>query len=559
MKRFCPLPVLCLTLALALLQVSAAADKNYFYSQLDASGQEIYSHLLQSVDALRSGTPVSITKSGMDRVSASRYMQSSANAVKALNRDHPEIFWLNDWRTEAGGMGNDYTFTLNFNFGDSWSPVYGNRSISDDESAMNSQIAALAAQARAAGSSRYDQLAFVHDWLTHNNLYNSYAAGLGSPVGDSSPWEAISALDTSLSPVCEGYARAFKLICDELGIPCVLASGRDHMWNCVQMEDGAWYAVDVTYDDPVYSYNGVTQDKLESGGESRKYFLVGAQSLQDHTYDRDWSYPTLSAADYKAGSAPSAPEPEPVTPDAPEIPTEPENPTEPETPIAPEMPAEPETSTTPTPPETPTPAPAEPDTDAAVATASNWAREEVGAAIRSGLVPPALRSGYQDQITRADFARLAVILVERITGSSADSLLDSLGREAAVPFRDTSDPYVLAAYSLKIVNGRTKAAFDPNGGITRQEAAAMLARAAKILGAPVNGNAKNFKDSGEFASWAAEAIAYVSSVRAPETNKPVMGGVGGKRFDPMGTYTREQAYITAFRLFQALGGAEGMG
>lgn len=83
----------------------------------------------------------------------------------------------------------------------------------------------------------------------------------------------------------------------------------------------------------------------------------------------------------------------------------------------------------------------------------------------------------------------------------------------------------------------------------------MLTRAANILGAPVNGNAKEFRDSGQFAPWAAEAIAYVSSVRTPDTNQPVMGGVGGKQFDPFGTYTREQAFITAYRLFQALAGS----
>ena len=538
MKRFWTalLSTLFLTLALLPLRAGAAANQDYFYSQLDAGAKEIYSHLLQNRDSLRSGTPVSISKSGMDHASASHYMQSSANAVKALNRDHPEIFWLDGWRTEASGMGNDYTFTLSFDFGDSWSSAYGTRSIAGDESAMNSQIAALAAQARAAGSSRYDQLASVHDWLTHNNLYNSYAAGLRSPIGDSTPWEAISALDTSLSPVCEGYARAFKLVCDELDIPCVLACGGDHMWNCVQMEDGAWYAVDVTYDDPVVSYNGVAQNKLTSGGETRRYFLVGAQDFTDHTYDRDWNYPTLNRVSYAAGSAP-VPEPAPVAPDTAGTPAEPVIPEVPTTPAVPAAPATPDSTTAP------------------AATASDWAREEVDGAIRSGLVPPALQSGYQSKITRAEFAHLAVVLVEQVTGSSADRLLEGLGREMDSPFQDTRDPYVLATYALDIVNGRTKTTFDPDGSITRQEAAAMLTRAANILGAPVNGNAKEFRDSGQFAPWAAEAIAYVSSVRTPDTNQPVMGGVGGKQFDPFGTYTREQAFITAYRLLQALAGS----
>ena len=43
-------------------------------------------------------------------------------------------------------------------------------------------------------------------------------------------------------------------------------------------------------------------------------------------------------------------------------------------------------------------------------------------------------------------------------------------------------PYVGTAYSYGIVNGRTANTFDPEGTITRQEAAAMVARAAKLCG-----------------------------------------------------------------------------
>ncbi len=60
------------------------------------------------------------------------------------------------------------------------------------------------------------------------------------------------------SAVCEGIARAFKYICDELAIPCVVISGQgkssfdreeyeNHAWNKVQVM-GEWLNVDVTYD-----------------------------------------------------------------------------------------------------------------------------------------------------------------------------------------------------------------------------------------------------------------------------------------------------------------------
>ncbi len=56
--------------------------------------------------------------------------------------------------------------------------------------------------------------------------------------------------------VCEGYAHAFKLLCDKFGIDCVSIIGTGysngeseaHMWNAVRL-GGKWYAVDTTWND----------------------------------------------------------------------------------------------------------------------------------------------------------------------------------------------------------------------------------------------------------------------------------------------------------------------
>ena len=86
--------------------------------------------------------------------------------------------------------------------------------------------------------------------------------------------------------LCEGYSRAFKAICDELGIPCVLVNGvyrhaetrqELHMWCHVQL-DGKWYAVDQTFDDvngkkPDYS---VQVGDLYNYDYTEDYFLKGS-------------------------------------------------------------------------------------------------------------------------------------------------------------------------------------------------------------------------------------------------------------------------------------------
>lgn len=133
-------------------------------------------------------------------------------------------------------------------------------------------------------STRYAQVRYLNDWLTKHNAYSSaYASGEFSPI----VWSPISALrgtNGDDGPVCEGYSRAFKILCNKLNIPCILAVGdakdakdgtpESHMWNEVKMNDGQWYAVDVTWNDPVDGRVIGTQPK-NSGIENENWLLLG--------------------------------------------------------------------------------------------------------------------------------------------------------------------------------------------------------------------------------------------------------------------------------------------
>lgn len=88
---------------------------------------------------------------------------------------------------------------------------------------------------------------------------HSAAANEDTPYGDS--WQLISVFDedTTTNVVCEGYAKAFKYLCDLSGfdsddISCITVTGTmdggngagNHMWNIVTMEDRKNYLVDIT-------------------------------------------------------------------------------------------------------------------------------------------------------------------------------------------------------------------------------------------------------------------------------------------------------------------------
>ncbi len=187
------------------------------------------------------------------------------------------------------------------------------------------------------------------------------------------------------------------------------------------------------------------------------------------------------------------------------------------------------------------------------ATSLSGNKTEVMNAVRAGLVPTGLRGMYTSPITRAQFCDVIAAMITAKSGKSLDGFLQEKGVSVrSGMFTDTNAPNVLAAAALGIVNGRGNGLFAPNDTITRQEAAAMLMRLAKCLGKSASGAAMNFTDTAALPAWAKEGIGYTSSIADPTNNKRVMNGTGSNKFSPLGTYTREQAFMTAIRLFHAL-------
>ncbi len=149
--------------------------------------------------------------------------------------------------------------------------------------------------------SDYDKIREVHYWLVNNIEYDSNLEA-------EEPYSISGAL-TEGKAVCEGYARAFKYIMDGLGIPCVLVSGtatnssgltESHAWNYVYL-NYQWYAIDVTWDDPIIIGDGYIPDDT-----MYQYFLKGRNTfLTTHVEDGfltdnslEFDFPELSASDY---------------------------------------------------------------------------------------------------------------------------------------------------------------------------------------------------------------------------------------------------------------------
>jgi len=175
---------------------------------------------------------------------------------------------------------------------------------------------------------------------------------------------------------------------------------------------------------------------------------------------------------------------------------------------------------------------------------SAWAEEYLRQAADMDIYPDVfLMADMTKPVTRAEFAAVAVMFYEALTGETVD--YDDLDN----PFNDVSDDQkdVLAAAALGIVNGTGNGGFSPNGSLTREQAVTMLGRVVELAEFGEVGNGSElelgsweltFPDQSSISGWAADYVKYFVSHK-------VVDGTGDGSFAPTLPMTREQAMKVA--------------
>ena len=180
--------------------------------------------------------------------------------ARMIIHDNPRIFWI-DW-IDSDAM-------LRFDTGSE--PHYGavqlpdGKTLADFQTTFTAGAEAAVAEISAGLSANADaqeKVRAIYAWLCENNEYNDAQTSSHKKESDPVAFDYLAAHSAysgiikgdEYLPVCEGYACAFKVLCDELGVPCLCVSGSmtsvsAHMWNYVQLENGQWYQVDVTTGD----------------------------------------------------------------------------------------------------------------------------------------------------------------------------------------------------------------------------------------------------------------------------------------------------------------------
>ena len=283
----------------------------YFYNQLEEESRIIYRAFESNKEQMKTGTyQIELGTSFSDLLSQSNgqeqlgeYYQS---AIEAYTYDNAEVFYLSPRKmylnietTTKGGVSTYNVFINSGNEANYLADGFQSKEQIDQAVSQIEQVKNQILQSRTGNT--YEDIKMVHDYLidtisydsslSKQNIYNIYGALVNREC------------------VCEGYARAFKYLLDELDIPCVMVIGtgtnsqgetENHAWNYVQL-NGSWYAVDTTWDDPVVIGGGTVSE-----ASRYKYFLVGREIIdQDHSPSgqfteggKVFSYPNLSNTSY---------------------------------------------------------------------------------------------------------------------------------------------------------------------------------------------------------------------------------------------------------------------
>jgi len=174
--------------------------------------------------------------------------------------------------------------------------------------------------------------------------------------------------------------------------------------------------------------------------------------------------------------------------------------------------------------------------------ASDWAVPELDKAVSHGLITDKVKSNMKANITREEFAELAVRLYETYTGEKAET--------GGKSFSDTNNPEILKAANLKITDGIGEGKFGPDQLVTREQVATFLFRTLKAMNpdgdfSPDSG--EKFTDDNLIDSWAQEGVYFCSKAGII---KGIRNEDGSFRFDPDSSCSREAAVIVCVRAYE---------
>lgn len=169
-----------------------------------------------------------------------------------------------------------------------------------------------------------------------------------------------------------------------------------------------------------------------------------------------------------------------------------------------------------------------------------WAREGIMSLAHIGVVDGKEEQMYYpgDNITRSEFIKILI----KATGINTN---DTVSYFSDIPKDSWSYPTISTAYVLGIVNGYEDGRFGGIDNITKQDAAVMLYRAAKILGLDIIQKDKHvsFLDYKDVSAYAKEAVTTLAKAE-------IVSGEENEFFKPQKLLNRAEAAVWIWNMIR---------
>ena len=257
-KRLTAIVLAFIIIALTLPTISvfaADADARYGRTKLNADQKYVYDALVTGCKDAKADIKIDISGKNID------FNKDLGFIFNMFYSDYPEYFWVTGgWSAGYEQKGSTITLTMQ--------PTYymTGGTLTSAKSAYNSKVTELTSGL--SGKSDYEKSKIIHDRVIDTVTYVSR---------DGNDQNAYNALVEGKA-VCNGYARAYQHLMNEVGIPTWFVRGSSinpatntsigHAWNIVKL-DGQWYYTDVTWDDQgestFYEYLNITTPKMAQG------------------------------------------------------------------------------------------------------------------------------------------------------------------------------------------------------------------------------------------------------------------------------------------------------
>ena len=195
---------------------------------------------------------------------------------------------------------------------------------------------------------------------------------------------------------------------------------------------------------------------------------------------------------------------------------------------------------------------------------SDWAKPDIEDAYNKNLIPETLiGDDLKERISRAEFAAVAITLLEEMTGREYQV-------RGGTPFTDVAEhedyEYISKAYKASITAGTSETTFSPDDGLNREQLATMLCRVIKSCSDENytidkdaeyyldTSGVKKFDDDADISDYARNSVYYMAKFG-------IVNGIDDTHFAPKNTTskqeaegyataTKEQAVIMALRIFK---------